>query len=84
MGHGTRNNGQISTFWPDDTDTTKYLISSDYTTLEAILEKITEWWPDAKMSEIVITSECIHTDRLTYDLYDPSDYTNFIVIERLI
>jgi hypothetical protein len=29
-----------------------------------------------------ITAEHIHTDCIGYDLYDASDYTNYIVIER--
>jgi len=82
MGYGTRNNGQIQTFWPDDTDTEMYIDASIGMSLEEIKAKIDEKWPGASASNLVFTSRSIHTDCLGYDLYDPTDYTDFIIITR--
>lgn len=82
MGYGTRNNGQIKTYWPDDDDDTMYISSTE--TLADILEKCMAKWGDGiQLSDLTIESEYIHTDCLTYDLYDRGDYTEFIVIRRL-
>lgn len=80
MGHGTRDGG-IQTFWPDDDDKTIYVARE--LGLSDILELAKEkWGEDVDMDDINIRSEYIHTDCLTYDQYDPSDYTRFIVIEK--
>jgi len=83
MGYGIRS-GTIRTFWPDDTET-KIHIQSDFSsiTLAELLEKIEDNWPGASAENIKISVEKIHTDCLGYDLYDPSDYTDFIIIERV-
>lgn len=80
MGYTTR--GSITDFWPDDTEDKKYLVS-DVINLESLYEKIKEWWPNTHLSNISISSEKIHTSCIYYDLYDPSDYTDFIIIERV-
>ncbi len=81
MGYSYRNNGQITDFWPDDTEDCFYL-TGDWG-LDAMVEFCKEKWGDAiDLTKIRITSEHIHTSCLTYDSYDSSDYTNFIVIER--
>jgi hypothetical protein len=71
---------QIKDFWPDDTDTVTYIAEGD--TLENILADISNKWPGASISNITISAEKIHTRCLGCDLYDPGDYTNFIVITR--
>jgi hypothetical protein len=85
MGYGTRD-GQlghsIRTFWPDDTDTEMYIDAGHENTLAELIEKINDKWPGASMSNITMSAEHIHTDCLGYDLYDPGDYTMFIVITR--
>lgn len=80
MGYGTRNNGQIDTFWPDDTENIKHIAYG--CSLARIQTLILEWWPTAKPEEISITTDYIQTDCLTYDLYDSGDWKSFIVIER--
>lgn len=85
MGYGTRNgshNQTIQTFWPDDTDMEFYLESDNGYTLEQIKELIEEKWPGSSLADITITCEEINTDCLGYDLYDPIDYTDFIVIRK--
>ncbi len=69
-------------FWPEDDECTIYL--SGEHTLESILELIQEKWPGVTFENIEISTEYIQTKCLTYDLYDPSDYTNFIIIRRKI
>lgn len=87
MGYGTRD-GQlghtIRTFWPDETDTKIYIPASDYNpSMEELMGKIEEKWPGSSMGRIQIGAEHIQTDCLGYDLYDSSDYTMFITIEKI-
>ena len=80
MGYGTRN-GRIKTFWPDDDDKTIYRARD--LDLSEIIELAKEKWGDGvDFDNITIRSEYIHTDCLTHDQYDPSDYTRFVVIEH--
>jgi len=80
MGYSTENNGQIRNFWPDDTDKEFYILESE--SLNEIMEKILDRWPDVSMSEIEISAEYIHTHCLGYDRYDSMDYTKFLKISR--
>lgn len=83
MGYTTRKHigGEITDFWPDDTDTKFYLAGG--ASLEEIHAEITaRGWSGVPFSEIQITAEHIHTHCLGYDLYDAGDYTTFIAIER--
>lgn len=79
MGYGTRDGG-IRTFWPDDTDTEFYIMSS--ATLEDIIEQAKAKWPQADFSNITIEAEHVHTDCLGHDQYDGGDYTDFLCITR--
>lgn len=82
MGYTYRNNGQITDFWPDDTENEIY-IQNDYgMPLDVLLEVIREKWPDVSFEDLEITSEYIHTSCLTYDCYDSADWTQFIIISR--
>lgn len=92
MGEGTRNNGQIRTFWPDDTENEIYLAVDDCSfesiavpgmTLKDIMDKtIEKWGPKVNedFSNISVTAKHVHTDCLGYDSYDRSDHTNFLLI----
>jgi hypothetical protein len=85
MGYSTRasHHGQtIKTFWPDDDEDTMYLTSSSQHSLSAIINMCKEKWPDTDFNDLVFESEKIQTDCLDYDLYDPGDHTDFIVIRR--
>jgi hypothetical protein len=82
MGYSTRS-GSIRTYWPDDTDTEMYLDAEQIWTQAEIQARIDEKWPGASAENIVIDSRKIQTDCLGYDLYDPGDYTDFIIIRRL-
>ena len=74
------NGGTITNFWPDNTDYEVYVAGG--ISLPEIIELVNDKWPDADFDSISISSENIHTSCLTYDLLDPSDYTNFTVITR--
>jgi hypothetical protein len=85
MGYGTRPGGgghTIRTFWPDDDENTMYIDASGGMAIEHLMEKIDEKWPGSSLEDITISHEHINTDCLGYDLYDPSDYTNFFVLTR--
>ncbi|MBI4992055.1 MAG: hypothetical protein HZB99_02450 [Candidatus Harrisonbacteria bacterium] len=67
--------------WPKDTKDTLYIESSyNSINLGELWGKIQLKWPSITMKELEITAEHIHTDHLSYDLYDSSDYTNFLCI----
>lgn len=82
MGYSYRNNGQIKDFWPDDDENTIYRVSGS-DSLQDLLTLAQEKWPGVSLEDIQITSEKIHTSCLTYDLYDSSDYTEFVILTRI-
>ena len=75
-----------NSFWPDDDENTIYLEDSRWITLFDIIYIVRSKWPELSdldsLDSISIGAENIHTYRLGYDLHDPSDYTNFIVITK--
>ncbi len=78
---GYTQNGSIKSFWPDDAEDEFYIERE--ATLADIIEGVrSRWGEDVSFDDIIIESEYIHTDCITYDLYDPSDYTNFILVKR--
>lgn len=85
MGYGTRPNrlgGDIRTYWPDDTEDTMYIEGITCPTLADLLNKAQEKWPGITPDKIQISGEKIHTDCLGYDLYDPTDWTDFIILTK--
>ena len=82
MGYSDNNNS----FWPDDDENTIYLEDCRWITLFDIIYIVRSKWPELSdldsLDSINISAENIHTDCLGYDLHDPSDYTNFIVITK--
>lgn len=84
MGYGKRD-GSIQTFWPDDTENRIYIDGgwmASGTSLQELMERAAEKWPGISPADITISAEHIHTDCLGYDLYDPGDYTEFIILSR--
>lgn len=83
MGYGKRNNGQIDTFWPDNTPTELWLGSDYSTSIQDLIDKAKEHFgQEIKLDDLIISSEYIHTDCLYYDLYDAGDWTKFVKIEK--
>lgn len=85
MGYGRRNNAfgkpTIQTYWPDDIESKIYV--QDGLSLATMKELILEKWPGADLDRIYISPEHIQTDCLSYDLHDPSDYTDFLEITNM-
>ena len=71
-----------NSFWPKDTETTKYICGS--ISFTDLILRIREFWPNAAiiMDNFEISTEYIQTSCIGYDLYDASDYTSFIVITK--
>lgn len=75
----------IFNFWPDNDDNTLYIpvgFGCSSLDLQELMETIESHFGDSDLSSYVISSEYIHTSCIYYDLHDPSDYTNFVIIER--
>lgn len=80
MGYTYSNNGSIQNYWPDNTESKFYLAYNP--TLSDLIEHAKTYFGDRyNPDKIDISSEYIHTSALTYDVYDSTDYTNFIIIE---
>ena len=77
MGYYTKNG--VKCFEPDDTKNILYFRSG--ISLAEIMDIVSKQWPDTCESEILISSEHIQTSCIGYDLYDASDYTDFIIVE---
>ncbi len=69
---------------PEDTENTIYIYaSSSYgVDLQEIIDRATKKWPGISLEDLQIGAEYIHTRCLKYDLFDSSDYHNYIVITR--
>lgn len=80
MGHYTDMHGRRC-FTPENTDTTLYIPAIDSPTLGDLLERAAaHFGADASLDRIEISAEHIHTECLGHDCYDPSDWTDFIVL----
>ena len=74
--------GEVENNEPKDTPTKMYLYG-EYN-LEDLLEAAKlHFGEDADLTKLVCSSEYIHTRHLGYDLYDPSDWARYIVIEKV-
>lgn len=63
---------------PDDGELHFYMYGS--ATIEEIMERAEEKFGSS--IGLTITPERIHTRCLTYDLYDPGDYDDFLLISK--
>lgn len=69
-------------YWPTDTKDMLYIEGT--ITLQEVLDKVRDKFGNIDLSLITVYTENIHTDCLSYDLYDSSDYTLFTIIQRNI
>lgn len=67
-------------YWPENTDDTLYFPYE--TNLQSMLDEVKKIWPDVLLEDISIEAKHIHTEHLGYDLYDSTDYTDFVVVTR--
>lgn len=66
-------------YTPENTEDTLYILKE--IPMSEVLKLIKgKWGFDVNLENIRIESDYIHTRCLTYDLYDPSDYDEYIVI----
>lgn len=65
-------------YTPEDTDNTIYIL--DGCSIQQILRAIKDKWGDVDLNDVQIESTYIHTRCLGYDLYDSSDYDNYIEV----
>jgi hypothetical protein len=83
MAEYIRSGTRIRDFQPDDTETELYIFSprcGGGPTLEELLQRIKDKWPDARPESLTFSSQSIQTRCLGYDLYDSGDYDDFIVV----
>ena len=84
MGYYKESSG-IECFTPDDAEDCFYIEQGPWygdTSLSDIMEMAAKKWPDNPPGNIVIKAEYIHIRCLGYDMYDPSDYSNFLKIVK--
>ena len=67
-----------NTYSPQDDANTMYLPYS--TNMQTLLELVQAKWPTADLDEVQICTQHIQTSCIGYDLYDSSDYTDYIVV----
>lgn len=72
----------IDCFEPDNTESILYIDSACGHDFSDIIERIEKHFKiQFDPSKFLIYSEHIHTYCIYYDMYDASDYANYIVIE---
>lgn len=82
---GTYYNGSIENFSPDNTPDTLYIDSCNTPTMGEIMQAINKHFGgNANLNNFSIEAEYIHTHCIGYNRYDPGDYTNYIVIRRIV
>lgn len=70
--------------YPENTETTLYIRSGYNLTLAELIEYARlHFKDDVDLDTLTITAEHIHTRCIGYDLYDGSDWDEYIVIERV-
>lgn len=75
---------RIRHFMPDDTANVLHL-ASDYTeySFDEIEQRIkAHFGEDAELTQFTIEADYIHTSCIGYDLYDPGDYTKYLIIRK--
>lgn len=69
----------VNCFSPDNTDTSFYVAYSA-SVADILAQAQKKWGDDLSLDDLFIHSENVHTNALGYDLYDPSDYTEYLCI----
>ena len=72
----------IKNYTPENDAKTLYILG-DSIGINDLIERIkAHFGDDVNMDNITITGTKIHTRCITYDLYDPTDYDNYLIIEK--
>lgn len=67
-------------YWPEYSKNKLCLANHEGLGFNDIWEMAQERWPGITAKELRLEAEHIQTHCLGFDQYDPSDYTNFVVI----
>lgn len=71
-------------FTPENTPTKLYIDTYIEPNFDELMEMAKcHFGAEIDFSTLTITSEYIHTRCINYDLYEPNDYDNYIVIELI-
>lgn len=68
----------VENYTPEDSQETIYILEG--CSLQTIIDKVKDKWGDIELDEVQIEPSYIHTRCLGYDLYDSSDYDNYLEI----
>ena len=68
---------------PEDTETCKYYPSYCEILLSELIEIAEGYFPDTPLDKITIDHQKIQVKCFGYDLYDPADYMNFYIFEKI-
>lgn len=73
-----KNGGQTDHF-PEDTDVEMWIENNGGLTMQGMMDRCKEKWPDVPFSDIDIQPVHHHQYCIYYDLHDPSDYVDYLV-----
>ena len=72
------------TYTPESTPNKLYYLANDETSLASLMDIArAHFGSPFEPCDYIISSEYIHTRCIGYDLYDPTDYDNYIVVELI-
>lgn len=79
---GYTKDGRITNFTPDDTDQEFYIEATcqDIDLLEILTQAREKWGQHLQYGDLRVRPEKIHTRCIYYDLHDPSDWDDYLVI----
>ena len=71
----------MKTFWPENTDNKLYIAASTTHTIFELTTAAEEYFGEGiETGRVEVEVENIHTNAITYDLHDPTDWTLFYVL----
>lgn len=69
---------------PKNSKTILYIPASEMPSIQDILDQArAHFGEDIDLDELSITAEHIHVHHLGYDLHDPSDWQDYIIIQKV-
>lgn len=75
--------GNIDCYKPDDTPDELWIPEWGSIDFDDLFQRMrNHFGPDINFSDFCIGPEYVHTRCLTYDCYDPTDYTTYLRITR--
>lgn len=65
---------------PVETEKDLWIYSNNLVSLADVIEKVQEKWPGVSLDKVQIEAYKHHQYATTYDIYDSSDYVDYIYI----